>query len=381
MRKWKMYIIAAAMIWAASGNRAALLGEASTYPAVNVRNYGAKGDGVTDDSEAIKKAAHAARTRISKPSPLGLYIQSGPSLVFPAGEYIISDEIPLNVLEIYGEGRPIIVQKNKDKNIFVKADAWRMRIRNITFQGGKNQIDLSNKNIDTGQIIIEHCRFYAAAGFAIRTDVLSTMVKITDCEFFECHQTWQCKRSDQSLMRDCWITSSRKMKDKAVIENHGSNMTLENVLGVPHTNGTDQRWIDNYGMIRCASVRFGGEGAGFTPVVNFSRYKTDGKNPVPVFVTLENCWIYALANKKRVAAVYLEEMPNAVKIIDCHGFARGVKLVGVSPKLDLKKILTPANKALFNFTFHGNVFDYGGIPEQMLPFTNVLPGVKRKKIK
>ena len=123
----------------------------------------------------------------------------------------------------------------------------------------------------------------------------------------------------------------------------------------------------------CVAFRFGGEGGGFTPVVNFSKYATEGRNPVPVFVTLDHCWIYALANKKRVAAVYLEEIPNAVKIIDCHGFARGVKLIGVSPKLDLEKILTPANKTLFNFTFHGNVFDYGGIPEEMLPFTNVLP--------
>lgn len=345
-----------------------------TFPGINVKDFGAVGDGETDDTAAIRKAAKAAQTYYSqRHSPThGLYIQSGTSLVFPLGRYLVSDEIPLNVLEIYGEGRPIIIQKNKDKDIFVKRDAWRMRISNITFSGGRNQIDLSNGNIDTGQIIIDHCRFYGAAGFAIRTDVRSTTVKITNCEFFRCYQTWLCKRADQSVMRDCWISTSREMKDKAVIENHSSFMQLENIVGVPLTNGTDQRWIDNYaGMIRAVAFRFGGEGGGFTPVVNFAGHAVEARNPVPLFVTLDHCWIYALANKKRRAAVYLEAIPNAVKIVDCHGFAGGVPLVKVNPKLDLETYFKDKPRSLFNFTFHGNVFDHGGIPPEMLPFTNL----------
>ncbi|GIT31317.1 MAG: hypothetical protein Ct9H300mP1_33630 [Planctomycetaceae bacterium] len=47
-------------------------------------------------------------------------------------------------------------------------------------------------------------------------------------------------------------------------------MVLEKILGVPRVNGTDQRGVDVYfGNLTCRNFRFGGEGGGFTPVVNF----------------------------------------------------------------------------------------------------------------
>ena len=380
MRMRNMYacVVVVAVVALVSSVADAQRVETNTYPSANVMDYGAKGDGHTDDTAAIKKAFNA----IFPKRGAGL-LPWMTEIVFPAGNYVISDAITefSGMHVVRGEGYAKITQTNPDKDIFRSTYAWQITISGLSFEGGKHQIYMQNGNMDSGQIFIEKCKFLNASGAAIYTDVLSTTVTIANCRILRCEQAWVCKRSDQSIMRDTWITSSSKMKDKAVIENKGAFMTLDNILGCPHTNGTDQRWIDNYGMLRCVSFRFGGEGSGFTPVVNFSKYSTDGRNPVPVFVTLDHCWIYALGNKKRVAAVYLEEIPNAVKIIDCHGFARGVKLIGVSPKLDLKKILIPANKALFNFTFHGNVYDYGGIPEEMLPFTNVLPDVKGKKMK
>jgi len=231
---------------------------------------------------------------------------------------------------------------------------------------------MQNGNMDTGQIFIEKCRFLSAARAAIYTDARSTTVTIANCRILRCEQAWVLKRSDQAVMKDTWITSSKKMKNKAVIENRGGWMSLENICGVPLVNGTDQRWIDNYaGMIRAVAFRFGGEGGGFTPVVNFAEHAVEARNPVPLFVTLDHCWIYAVGHKKRKAAVYLEAIPNAVKIVDCHGFAGGVPLVKVNPKLDLETYFKNKPRSLFNFTFHGNVFDHGGIPPEMLPFTNV----------
>ena len=373
-----------AYVWAVPAVLAALISsgvyaqrvEKNTYPSANVKDYGAKGDGGTDDTEAIRKAFEA----VFPGRGAGL-LPWMTEIVFPAGHYVITDTIAFNYgnVVVRGEGTAKIEQKNPDKNIFENTHAWQITISGLGFEGGKHQIYMQNENMESGQIFIEKCKFLKASGAAIYTDVLSTTVTIDKCRIMFCEQAWILKRSDQSMMRDTWISSSSNMKDKAVIENKGSFMNLENILGVPYPNGTDQRWIDNYGMLRCVSFRFGGEGAGFTPVVNFAKYTTAGSNPVPVFVTLDHCWIYALANKERKAAVYLEEIPNAVKIIDCYGFPGGVELVKESPKLNLAEILTPANKTLFNFTFHGNVYDYGGIPEEMLPFTNILLEVKAKK--
>lgn len=314
---------------------------------VNVRDYGAKGDGVTDDTAAIRAAAKAAAVTVHEPSSAGLYVQAGPALVFPAGKYIISDDIPVNCLEVRGEGRPIIQQTNKDKDIF-KADAWRNSIRNISFSGGRNQIDLRNKNLDTGQVIIEHCQFYQAGGFAVYTDVLSTTVKINDCIFYQNHQTWFLGRSDQAVMRDCWITTSADMKDAAVIVNRGANLMLENICGVPLTGAPRQRWIDNYGALVCLRFRFGAEGGGFTPVYNYTKYQSSTWGPS---VILEECLIFANASATANCAVYCYEIPNTIRVRDCTlGGSTGVT---VDRSIDLSKYFAAAGSGMFSFSVEG----------------------------
>ncbi|MDO8682816.1 MAG: glycosyl hydrolase family 28-related protein, partial [Armatimonadota bacterium] len=195
---------------------------------VNVQDFGAKGDGVTDDTKAICAAAKAAGPS-SFQSTMGLHYQIGPVLVFPSGRYLVSDEIQLNCLEVRGEGRAVLVQSDKSKDILKNSQTWRMKISNLTFMGGKNQIDLRNTNIDTGQVIIDHCRFHQASGFGLYTDVLSTTVKVNDCEFFFCRQTWYNGRSDQAIMSDSWITTNKDTEDKAVIEHRGVHLVLSNI--------------------------------------------------------------------------------------------------------------------------------------------------------
>ncbi len=337
---------------------------------VNVRDFGAKGDGVTDDTAAIRAAAHAASINLSEQMPSGLHIQAGPVLVFPDGKYMISDNIPLGVLEVRGEGRPIIWQTNSDKDILVQGDAWRLSIRNISFFGGRNQIDLRNKNLDTGQIIIENCRFYHATGFALYTDVLSTTVKVSDCVLYQNHQTWFLGRSDQAIMRDCWITTSADMKDKAVIENRGASLMLENICGVPLTGAPRQRWIDNYGVLTCNRVRFGAEGGGFTPVYNYNKYapSTWGTS-----VIMDNCLVFANSSLTANCAVYCYEVPNTIRIRDCvMGGSTGVI---VDKSVDLSTYFAAAGKGMFSYTMEGCTGEMvGKLPKGLVkPMVHKLP--------
>ena len=71
---------------AAHGQRVA----PSTYPSANVMDYGAKGDGGTDDTEAIRKAFEAVLPRRGG----GLMPWIG-EVVFPAGHYVISEPLAL----------------------------------------------------------------------------------------------------------------------------------------------------------------------------------------------------------------------------------------------------------------------------------------------
>ncbi|OHB54852.1 MAG: hypothetical protein A2Y12_05415 [Planctomycetes bacterium GWF2_42_9] len=337
---------------------------------INVMNYGAKGDGVTDDTEAIKAAMKAASIKASKPSPVGSNFQIGPTLVFPCGEYVISDEIPVTTLEICGEGRAAIRQINKDKDIFVSRTVWRLLISKLTFLGGKNQVNLYNPNIDTGQIVIDRCRFYGAAGFGIYTDVLSTTVKIEDCEFISCHQSWYNNRCDQALMRDCWIMTDKKMENMATIEHRGMRLTIENLVGVPLVGGARQRWIDNYGSsLTLKQCRFGGEGGGFTPVYNFANYlKPDDKtffSPMGTNIIVDDCFISSNGSYSANCVIYCYEVPNSISI--AKSVLCGSAAVVIDKRIDLANYFKNISPELLSYSIEKCIGErIGKMPEGLL---------------
>ena len=307
---------------------------------INVRDYGAKGDNVTDDTSAIRAAVETAQrayklTKFSVPGGHG-GLPTRPEIVFPSGRYLISEAIYIAGGVVRGEGEALIIQKHEDKDLITSQNAWRMTISGLTFVGGRNQVQLSNANDDKGFVLITGCRFYGAAGVAVVMDKgsNSTQLKIRDCVFVEPEQAL-VSYTDETNMTDCWITNSRKMKDKAVIENHGGRMVLEKILGGPLVNGTDQRWVDVYfGNLTCRNFRFGGEGGGFTPVVNFVKYipkpASFGLGPS---IVLEGCPIYANGNPRRRCAISCEEIPNGIMIREC---ALSVPAVRWNAKIDLQ---------------------------------------------
>ena len=146
------------------------------------------------------------------------------------------------------------------------------------------------------------------------------------------------------------------MKDKAVIENHGGRMVLEKILGGPLVNGTDQRWVDVYfGNLTCRNFRFGGEGGGFTPVVNFVKYIREpasfGLGPS---IVLEGCEVYASGNPKRRCAVSCEEIPNGITIREC---SLSVPAIRLSDKIDLQTYFLGARAGMLNFHLGQNRSD------------------------
>ncbi len=326
---------------------------------VNVKAYGAKGDGAADDTAAIKAAVDAAAMQRSAPSTVGPHIQCGPVLVFPAGKYVINESLLLDsVLEVRGEGRPILLQNDNKKDIFVSTYAWRLSIKNLTFSGGRNQIDLSNPNLNTGQIVVESCRFYGAAEAAIRNKVTSTTIKISDCEFIRCHQTWINTDSDQSIMLDCWIEPAT-MGDYAAIEHHKGMMTIENVLGCPPDGSPKRRWIDNHGeWLTARRFRFGGENAGMTPVYQYRKYTPTILDRAPwddlgASLILDDCFIVANGSEAE-CAVYCLELPNTLRITNST-LCTGIPAVKLDPKIDLNKYFFGAGPGVLSYSVDGTI--------------------------
>ncbi len=267
-----LYALAGVMFLGAGQGQAA---QPDVPKPVNVRDFGARGDGKTDDTVAIQAAVKEAHSRRRVPKHLKYgYFTSFAEVFFPSGHYVISETIDINSVNVRGEGYAAIEQTDPAKDILFNNLAWRQKISGLTLLGGNVQINLGNSNLDTGHLTVKDCHFYHSDGAAVQTRVgsNSTFFKVENSVFRECRQA-VISHCDQSVIRDCWITSSRKMDHQAVIENRGVMMRVETMLGVPRTTGVDQRWIDNYGVLHLSDCRFGGEGGGFTPVVNFAKFR------------------------------------------------------------------------------------------------------------
>ncbi|KMM36731.1 glycosyl hydrolase family 28-related protein [Guptibacillus hwajinpoensis] len=84
---------------------------------INVKEYGAKGDGVTDDTVAIRKA-----------------LKDGAYLFFPAGTYLVTQSFEVDKHKIHGSGMAnTVIMSNADAPIF-KVVGSNSDIRDLTLQ-------------------------------------------------------------------------------------------------------------------------------------------------------------------------------------------------------------------------------------------------------
>jgi hypothetical protein len=306
----------------------------------NVRDFGAKGAG-GDDTEAIMAAIAAANgVHWSMQPPGTSYYISAPTVFIPSGKYVISDTLPAGHCNILGEGSSIIHMSDPEKDIFSGGGVWRWKISGVTLFGGRHQLNIGNPNIDSGQIIIDKCTFQKAHGVAvnIRKGTPSTQLLVKDCIFIHNLQVL-VNYCDLAVLKDSWISTTARMKDKAVIENYNV-LNVENILGVPDVDANaNQRWFDNYGILRCRNIRFGGEGGGFTAVFNYAKYINRYPQAQGTAVILEDSTFFCARNDRIHSAVYLEEIPNQLIVTHSSGFisggARGWSVVKVSPNMNL----------------------------------------------
>lgn len=258
--------------------------KAGTAFVINVKDFDATGDGKTDDTAAIQKAAEAASRGTIGFNPGAVYTGASPLLYFPPGHYRISDEIHLGAYANVGsDSKAIIEQTDKSKRIFVFAGAYQIEVRGLRFIGGKNQIYYSNKNLDISTIHIDNCEFTFSSDYAIYTigtwkptdTHLSCLMTISRSRFVYPNKVLY-NVCDSAVIRDCWVQiGSRNFDDNsAAFYNNGASLYLDNMFGVP-VFGKDWkshvRWIDasSNGRVIIDRSRFGGEDAGI-PIIYYS---------------------------------------------------------------------------------------------------------------
>ena len=113
---------------------------------VSVKDFGAKGDGITDDTESINRALYEIYCRVLSPS-------SRKILHFPAGRYIVSDgiRVPTNAI-LRGEGSAnTIIQQTADPDllsyVMITADSKQQIESQIGFNGADLPSDIVIEDI------------------------------------------------------------------------------------------------------------------------------------------------------------------------------------------------------------------------------------------
>lgn len=146
---------------------------------LNVKDFGAVGDGIADDTAAIQKALnemqrHRKANRKVYVNDYGSIpawgVTDGPNreLFFPAGKYRITRTLVGGyAVTLRGEKGSVIFTENPDLLMFYMNLTYRGSVRNLTFRGGKTHIFFWTANLDAASFVVEDCRFENSSGYAL----------------------------------------------------------------------------------------------------------------------------------------------------------------------------------------------------------------------
>ncbi len=195
---------------------------------INVKAFGAVGDGKTDDTAAIQRAAEeAARWNVSMRAGVGHRynrgrIGDGPqkSIVFPAGTYRITDTVffKRDVI-LRGVGKAVIRQENPAKDLFYFNSAFRCRVDNLAFDGGKRQLLFWTANNDSANLTVKNCTFQNSSGAAVES--LSHRIR-------EANGKWR-NVGAYRIVKENGVESLREdLRDQAQSYANSTLLTIEN---------------------------------------------------------------------------------------------------------------------------------------------------------
>ena len=180
-----------------SGTGAMLLSGQTSPPGaitawLNVKAYGATGNGVTDDTSAINVAAAAAST-------------AAVALYFPAGNYIYNGTgISGSNISVLGDGINLSTVTLGSGDYFINSGVfWNsLYVHGMTFVGGAGAIahTWGSANVPRGTFTVSDCMFYNFTGTAVYT-LATDMPQWTldHCWFYAANDTTSIAFADNAL--------------------------------------------------------------------------------------------------------------------------------------------------------------------------------------
>lgn len=273
---------------------------------VNVKQFGATGNGITDDTAAIQAAITWANAITVSTLYTAIYDGNYPEVIFPQGLYKVSSTINYySYLMIRGNRAQII--PSMGGYVFAPSSpgpGYRLLIDGISFIGG-SAIQLNNNNVNSGQLTIRNCIFLNCAT-AIDNTCQSSIVTITGCIFYNCFVVLNNNACDYCVLDNCWISSGTPTANQQASINNYGRLVMREILLVPSARGiyTETAWINNYysstvyvnggrtGAVLIDACRFGGETGSMTAVNNFATTQTGYpiSSPTEVIILNSDCF-------------------------------------------------------------------------------------------
>lgn len=324
----------------------------STY--ISVKNFGAKGDGKADDTEAIQAAFDYMNSRLSAvDSSTNVSFHT---VFFPKGIYNISRPINIyNRARIVGE-RSIIRSSaewciDHPQGYHGGTIGWQTEISHMIFLG-KNGIRLNTRqgdetahaNLDYGHIYFHDCIFNNEQGYAFVGDVQSCLLKFDMC-LINAPMDVLC---DDFVMDTCWCNWKGGYNVQEFITFKGSKMYIDKCMFIPYSGNADSSkehaWVGIYdytvpsghqGMSFAVIDRcnFGAEAGGHN-IVNCKTSSRTSDSSQTSGVRILNSAL-ALTGY----AVRCFELPDTINIEGCRGVG-GLNLVGLCNDFDKTKLDT-----------------------------------------
>ena len=285
---------------------------------LNVKDFGAKGDGVTDDTAAIQKALrfytdNYDRQLLAK-QPMAddlpefanhrAFSTTGenvtmPEIFFPAGRYIVSNTLVAGDMFLRGEEGSVIVMTDPEKDILYGNRSYRVRIEDLAFEGGKRQVLIYTFNEDMSYVMLGNCSFRNSSAYAVwchnyrnpegrdyrtatfgpysvewdgDTPILtpgdetlpyyynSTLIGITDCSFENCQGVLDSVADGLNVQNCVWIMADDF--SGPALKTGGSGHFV-NCYGFAPAGGDDKVWYDLSGglvVVEGGTYACGGDG-------------------------------------------------------------------------------------------------------------------------